>query len=41
MTKSEIITAIIAIYGAVLSTIIVIINFRRDRVKVKINIRNS
>jgi hypothetical protein len=41
MKKTEIITAIIAVYGAVLSTIAIVRQFVSDRVKVKLTVRKN
>jgi hypothetical protein len=41
MKKSEIITAIIAIYGAVLSTIAIVRQWRTDRAKIKFTVRRN
>jgi hypothetical protein len=41
MKTSEIITAIIAVYGAVLSTIAIVRQFVSDRVKVKLTVRRN
>ncbi len=41
MKKSEVITAIIAIYGAVLSTIAILRQFLADRVKVKLTVKRN
>ena len=41
MKKSEIITAIIAIYGAILSTIAIIRQLKSDRIKVKLTVRKN
>jgi hypothetical protein len=41
MKKSEIITAIIAIYGAVLSTIAIVRQWRTDRAKIKVSVRRN
>lgn len=41
MKKSEIITAIIALYGAVLSTVNLLRQWRSDRVKVKVSVKRN
>ncbi len=41
MKKSEIITAIIAVYGAILSTIAILWQYFSDRVKVKVQARKN
>lgn len=41
MKKSEIITAIIAVYGAVLSTVTILRQYLSDRVKVKVTVRKN
>jgi hypothetical protein len=41
MKKSEIITAIIAVYGAVLSTIAIIRQWRTDRARIKFTVRRN
>lgn len=41
MNKSQIITAIIAVYGAVLSTVTILRQYFTDRVKVKVTVRKN
>lgn len=41
MNKSQIITALIAVYGAVLSTVTILRQYFSDRVKVKVTVRKN
>lgn len=41
MNKSQIITAVIAVYGAVLSTVTILRQYLSDRVKVKVTVRKN
>jgi len=41
MNKSQIITAVIAVYGAVLSTVTILRQYVSDRVKVKVSVRKN